>query len=148
MLESYFPTCVSGQRANDRAGSDVKLWLPNKIMAVRLSLLINHFSHFGVYLGDTSQDEVLIIVAVASSTVDIFDVIPDTVCVEMIKLIRISRSRTDVMVKYAVGLKVVWWGIFTNMKVVTMLILSSPVAQQVVVMTTFGFHLVYIPFHY
>ena len=99
MLESYFLTCVSGHISNDRAGSTVKLWLPNNIMVVRLSLLTNHFSHFGVYLGDTSQDEVLIVMSVASSSVDVFEAIPDTICVTIRISRSISRSRIDVMVK-------------------------------------------------
>ena len=108
-IEWYFLTCVSGQRANDRAGKVLKLWLSNKEALVRLSLLTNPFSHSGTWFELSPADKLLILVVVASSAVDILDAIPASVCVKLIELMRMSCSRIDVMVKYVVGLKVVLW---------------------------------------
>ena len=64
-----------------------------------LSLLVNH--------DNTPLDEELFLVVVASPTVDMLGTIADTVWLTLIELIRIRRSRIDIMVKYAVGLKII-----------------------------------------
>ena len=101
----YFLTCVSGHRAKERAGSTVKLWSSRKVMVVILSLLTNHFSHFGTYLDIISADEELFVMVVASSVVDILDPIPALIGVRLTQPIRKSRIRIDVIMKDAVGMK-------------------------------------------
>ena len=71
-VPSYFPTFVSDHRAKERAGSTVKLWSSHNVMVVMLSVLTNHFSHFGTYSDVISADEERFVM-VASSVVDIWD---------------------------------------------------------------------------
>ena len=106
-VSSYFLTCVYGHSANDRAGSTVKLWSAYKLMVVLLSLLTNHFSHFGTYSDIT--DEELFVIVVASSKVDMLDPISALVDVKLMQTIRMSRIRMNVIVEYAVGMKILLW---------------------------------------
>ena len=106
-VSSYFLTCVYGHSANDRAGSTVKLWSAYKLMVVLLSLLANHFSHFGTYSDIT--DEELFVIVVASSKVDMLDPISALVDVKLMQTIRMSRIRINVIVEYAVGMKILLW---------------------------------------
>ena len=108
----YFLTCVSGHRAKERAGSTVRLWSSRKVMVVMLSLLTNHFSHFGTYLDVISADEELFVMVVASSVVDILDPISALVGVRLKQPIRMSRIKIDVIMKYAVGMKMLLWRTF------------------------------------
>ena len=108
-VPSYFPTFVSGHRAKERAGSTVKLWSSHNVMVVMVSVLTNHFSHFGTYSDVISADEERFVM-VASSVVDIWDPIAALDGVKLIQPIRMSRIKIDVIMKYAVGMKCYYEG--------------------------------------